>query len=95
MVSCRQACPFCEEGPVGLQHEGLLCILGKEALSEMDTWLMEHFAFAFLPSQALLLPLCPLPPISPPLGQNGAYWETVWGAMAWLVSRGKERRGHI
>lgn len=104
VVSCRPACPFSKEGLVGPQPEGLLCILGKGALSEIDTWLMEHFAFAFLPSPppAPSFSLSSLSSHSPRLpsystpealgifGESGACWEAVWGALAWLVSGGKE-----
>lgn len=45
----------------GFSLKGLLCIPQKGALSEMDTWLTEHFAFAFLPSQP------PVPSFSPPV----------------------------
>lgn len=47
----------------GPQPQELLCILGKGALSEIDTWLMEHFSFPFLPSRppapSLISPLLP------------------------------------
>lgn len=45
---------------LGFSLKGLLCILQKGALSEMDTWLTEHFAFAFLLSQPPVLSLSPL-----------------------------------
>lgn len=59
----------------------------------MDTWLTEHFTFAFLPSQPPVLPLSPPVLFSEPLGiigKSGACWEAVWGAFSWLVSREEE-----
>lgn len=46
---------FLKSDWLGFSLKELLCILQKGALSEMDTWLMEHFVFAFLPSQPPVL----------------------------------------
>lgn len=66
--------------------KGLLCILQKGALSEMDTWLTENFAFAFLPSQP---PVLSLPSYST-LEPLGIIWKCSGDAVSWLVSRGVE-----
>lgn len=78
MVSCSQPCSFSEGQLVGLQPEGAACILQKGALSEMDTWLTEHLAFAFLPSQP------PIPPLSPPV-----LLQSLWISLGRALHAGK------
>lgn len=80
MVSCGQSCSFSEEQLLGLSLKGLVCILQKGALSEMDTWLTEHFAFAFLPSQP------PVPSFSPLMFYSRAFGYH-WGKQCMLGSR--------
>lgn len=58
--------------------KGLLCILQKGALSEMNTWLTEHFAFAFLPSQP------PVPSLSPPVPL-----QSLWVSFGRAVHAGR------
>lgn len=86
---------FLKSGWLGFSMKGLLCILQKGALTEMDTWLTEHFAFAFLPSQP------PVHPLSPPV-----LLQSLWISLGRAVHAGKpcgvlclgwsaeERRGH-
>lgn len=72
----------------GFSLKGLLCIPRKRALSEMDTWLTEHSALAFLPSQ----PSCSTPQPLDISGERSACWEAVWDAATRLVAS-KERWG--
>ena len=89
MVNCNQSCSLSEERLIGLQPEGLLCILQKEALSEMDTWLKEHFAFA--PSASVpSLASCSTPK---PLDNHWKEQCMLGSHVGCCVSVGQWRRG--
>lgn len=65
---------------------------GEGGLSEMDSWLMEHFSLAFFALSASLVSppplLCSRGPLGIPGRERKACWVMVWGAVARLVSGG-------
>lgn len=77
---------------LGFSLKGLLRIPQKGALSKMDTWLTEHFAFAFLPSQPPVpsLPSCSTPE---PLGYDLGEQCMLGSCVGCCVLVGQQRRG--